>query len=213
MLEKQAVECLPCSPNLRFYINELHETISFFQWVNDSNASECQSPVNDTQADEWCHYNQKWKVKMTTTSQDNSEMEKTSEMEKLENISGELSLERRSAGVTLLLWSQWHQWHCLTGAVRPVRALGKPPLTHSSEWQAPQSLLKKQWGQLRVRMDEKTLFFGAGRVEWLTDMHMTHTPVLTEEGGTEQRFAKLSEGSQHCWVPRKNNCIWDKFSK
>lgn len=30
-----------------------------------------------------------------------------------------------------------------------------------------------------------------------------HTPVLSEEGGTEKRFAKLPEGSEHCHVPRK----------
>lgn len=146
MLEKQAVKCLPCSPNLRFYIHELHETISFFQWVNDSNASECQAPVNvnKTHGDEWCQYNHKWKVKMTTTSQYNSEMEKTTEMEKLEKKSGKLSLERCSAGVTLLpvksmtavtlldweLWDLWEPWGNL-----PSRT-------------APQSLLKTTGGSL-----------------------------------------------------------------
>lgn len=114
----------------------------------------------------------------------------------LAKISGKLSLERHSASVTLLPlksmtsvtlldWEQADPWGNL------------------SSYTATQSVLKNHRGHFRIRMDEKTCSFGAGRVKWLTCKHVIHRLVLTEEGGTEQRFAKLSEGSEHCQAPRK----------
>lgn len=114
----------------------------------------------------------------------------------LAKISGKLSLERHSASVTLLPlksmtsvtlldWEQSDPW-------------GNLP-----SYSATQSLLKNQRGHFRIRMDEKNLLF------WCREGGMAHIQahdyrlVLTEEGRTEQRFAKLSEGSEHCQAPRK----------
>lgn len=197
MLRKQAAKCLPCSTDLRFYINELHKTISFFHWVKDSNASPQLMSVKPrlmSDASAIISGRLKWPPHPSITQ----------ERWELAKIPGKLSLERCSAGVALLPVKS------VTPVALPDWELGdlcREPWGNLPSHTAPQSLLKNQREHFRIKMDKKICSFGAGRVEWLTYKHTIHGPVLTEERGTEQRFAKLLEGSEHCQAPRKAVCL------